>query len=88
MHAEEVVRDTILKWTETKAKQFNIIRPKLTFSSAVRYILPTSSAAAEQTSDRKPVTDLGEKKPLPYPESLVSCSVTHPCILIEEIKHG
>jgi len=57
---------------------------KLTFSSAVTYILPTSSAAAEQTSDRKPVTDLGEKKPLPYPGSLVSCNVTHPCISIEE----
>jgi hypothetical protein len=42
-----------------------ILRQKLTFSSAIKYILPTSSAAAEQTSDRKPVTDLGEKKPLP-----------------------
>jgi hypothetical protein len=48
--------------------------------------LPTSSAAAEQTSDRKPVTDLGEKKPLPNPCSLVSCNVTHPCILIEREK--
>jgi hypothetical protein len=58
----------------------NIFKEKLTFSSAIRYILPTSSAAAEQTSDRKPVTDLGEKKPLPNPGSLVSCNVTHPCI--------
>jgi len=32
---------------ETDAKQSNVEGGKLTFSSAVMYILPTSSAAAE-----------------------------------------
>jgi hypothetical protein len=64
----------------------DMLKQELTFSSAVRKILPTSSAAAEETSDRKPVTDLGEKNPLPYPGSLVSCKVTHPCVLIEGKK--
>lgn len=57
----------------------NMLKKKLTLSSAIRYIFPTASAADGETSDRKPVTDLGEKKPLAYAGSLVSCNVTDPC---------
>jgi len=60
-----------------------------TLSSAIRNIFPTSSAAGGETSDRKPVTDLGEKKPLAYSGSLTSCNVTDPCSwLIREREEG
>lgn len=50
-----------------------------TLSSAIRWILPTSSAAGEYTSERKPVTDLADRNPREFTESRVSCNVVHPC---------
>lgn len=41
--------------------------------------MPTSSAAGEYTSERKPVTDLADRNPREFTESRVSCNVVHPC---------